>query len=95
MVASNPDVIFYTIPTKTDQVVDISLVDSTQNIYKIYDEIRAALPDTLIVLVTPPPAEPKWLIGIHVPLIIGTIPIIWWKKIQLSPFHCMTCMQIS
>ena len=59
MVASNPDVIFYTIPTKTDQVVDISLVDSTQNIYKIYDEIRAALPDTLIVLVTPPPAESK------------------------------------
>ena len=59
MVASNPDVIFYTIPTKTDQVVDISLVDSTQNIYKIYDEIRAALPDTLIVLVTPPPAEAK------------------------------------
>ena len=59
MVASNPDVIFYTIPTKTDQVVDISLVDSTLNIYKIYDEIRAALPDTLIVLVTPPPAESK------------------------------------
>lgn len=59
MVASNPDVIFYTIPTKTDQVVDISLVDSTQNIYKIYDEIRAALPNTLIVLVTPPPAEAK------------------------------------
>lgn len=59
MVASNPDVIFYTIPTKTDQVVDISLVESTQNIYAIYDEIRAALPDALIVLVTPPPAEAK------------------------------------
>lgn len=59
MVASSPDVIFYTIPTKTDQVVDISLVDSTQNIYKIYDEIRAALPDALIVLVTPAPAEAK------------------------------------
>ncbi|SFE65139.1 SGNH/GDSL hydrolase family protein [Trichococcus pasteurii] len=59
MVASNPDVIFYTIPTKTDQVVDISLVESTQNIYEIYDEIRAALPDALIVLVTPPPAEAK------------------------------------
>jgi hypothetical protein len=59
MVDSNPDVIFYTIPTKTDQVVEISLVDSTQNIYKIYDEIRAALPDALIVLVTPPPAEAK------------------------------------
>ena len=59
MAASSPDVIFYTIPTKTDQVVDISLVDSTQNIYAIYDEIRAALPDALIVLVTPPPAEAK------------------------------------
>lgn len=59
MVASSPDVIFYTIPTKTDQVVDISLVDSTQNIYKIYDEVRAALPDALIVLVTPAPAEAK------------------------------------
>lgn len=59
MVASSPDVIFYTIPTKTDQVVDISLVDSTQNIYKIYDEIRAALPDALIILVTPAPAEAK------------------------------------
>ena len=59
MVASSPDVIFYTIPTKTDQVVDISLVDSTQNIYKIYDEIRAALPDALIVLVTTAPAEAK------------------------------------
>ena len=59
MVASDPDVIFYSIPTKTDQVVDISLVASTQNIYQIYDEISAALPDTLIVLVTPPPAEAK------------------------------------
>jgi hypothetical protein len=59
MVASSPDVIFYTIPTKIDQVVDISLADSTQNIYEIYDEIRAALPDALIVLVTPPPAEAK------------------------------------
>jgi hypothetical protein len=59
MVASSPDVIFYSIPTKTDQVVDISLVASTQNIYQIYDEMRAALPDTLIVLVTPPPAEAK------------------------------------
>ncbi|WP_320164575.1 SGNH/GDSL hydrolase family protein [uncultured Trichococcus sp.] len=59
MVAGNPDVIFYTIPTKTDQVVDISLVESTQNIYAIYDEIRAALPDALIVLVTPAPAEAK------------------------------------
>ncbi|MDK2780379.1 MAG: hypothetical protein PWP61_676 [Trichococcus sp.] len=59
MVASSPDVIFYSIPTKTDQVVDISLVASTQNIYQIYDEMRAALPDTLIVLVTPPPAEVK------------------------------------
>ncbi|PTQ86068.1 hypothetical protein C8U37_102171 [Trichococcus patagoniensis] len=59
MVASSPDVIFYTIPTKTDQVVDISLVDSTQNIYKIYDEIRAALPDALIVLMTPAPSEAK------------------------------------
>nr|WP_321302483.1 SGNH/GDSL hydrolase family protein [uncultured Trichococcus sp.] len=59
MVGSNPDVIFYTIPTKTDQVVDISLVESTQNIYAIYDEIRAALPDALIVLVTPAPAEAK------------------------------------
>lgn len=59
MVASSPDVIFYSIPTKTDQLVDISLADSTQNIYAIYDEIRAALPDALIVLVTPPPAEAK------------------------------------
>ncbi|CZQ92419.1 SGNH/GDSL hydrolase family protein [Trichococcus collinsii] len=59
MVASSPDVIFYTIPAKIDQVVDISLADSTQNIYKIYDEIRSALPDALIVLVTPPPAEAK------------------------------------
>ncbi|MGA9518255.1 MAG: SGNH/GDSL hydrolase family protein [Trichococcus sp.] len=59
MVASSPDVIFYTISTKTDQVVDFSLVDSTENIYAIYDEIRAALPDALIVLVTPPPAEAK------------------------------------
>ena len=59
MVASDPDVIFYSIPTKTDQVVDISLVESTQNIYAVYDEIRAALPDALIVLVTPPPAEAK------------------------------------
>ena len=59
MVASNPDVIFYTIPTKADQILNISLVDSTQNIYAIYDEIRAALPDALIVLVTPAPAEAK------------------------------------
>ena len=59
MAASSPDVIFYTIPTKTDQILNISLVDSTQNIYAIYDEIRAALPDALIVLVTPAPAEAK------------------------------------
>ena len=59
MVASSPDVIFYTIPTKADQILNISLVDSTQNIYAIYDEIRAALPDALIVLVTPAPAEAK------------------------------------
>ena len=59
MVASNPDVIFYTVPTKTDQMVDISLDDSTQYIYTVYDEIRAALPDALIVMVTPPPAEAK------------------------------------
>ena len=59
MVASDPDVIFYTIPTKTDQVIDISLSASTQNIYEIYDEIRATLPDALIVLVTPAPAEAK------------------------------------
>lgn len=57
--ASDPDVIFYTIPTKTDQVIDISLSASTQNIYEIYDEIRATLPDALIVLVTPAPAEAK------------------------------------
>ncbi len=59
LVESNPDVIFYTIPTKTDQTVDISLAESTQSIYTVYDEIRAALPDALIVLVTPPPAEVK------------------------------------
>lgn len=59
MVASDPDVIFYTIPTKTDQMIDISLSASTQNIYEIYDEIRATLPDALIVLVTPAPAEAK------------------------------------
>jgi len=59
LVESNPDVIFYTIPTKTDQTVDISLAESTRYIYTVYDEIRAALPDALIVLVTPPPAEAK------------------------------------
>lgn len=59
LVESNPDVIFYMIPTKTDQVVDISLEQSAQYIYTVYDEIRAALPDALIVLVTPPPAEAK------------------------------------
>lgn len=59
MAASSPDVIFFSIPTKTDQVVDISLVESTQYIYAVYDEIRAALPDALIVLLTPPPAEAK------------------------------------
>ncbi|WP_106451015.1 SGNH/GDSL hydrolase family protein [Trichococcus alkaliphilus] len=59
LVESNPDVIFYTIPTKTDQMVDISLAESTQSIYTVYDEIRAALPDALIVLVTPPPSEAK------------------------------------
>lgn len=59
MAASSPDVIFFSIPAKTDQVVDISLVESTQNIYAVYDEIRAALPDALIVLVTPPPSAAK------------------------------------
>jgi len=59
LAASNPDVIFYVVPTKTDQVVDISLDESAQYIYTVYDEIRAALPDALIVLVTPPPAEAK------------------------------------
>jgi hypothetical protein len=59
LVESNPDVIFYMVPTKTDQVVDISLNESTRYIYTVYDEIRAALPDALIVLMTPPPAEAK------------------------------------
>lgn len=59
LVESNPDVIFYMVPTKTDQVVDISLNESTLYIYTVYDEIRAALPDALIVLMTPPPAEAK------------------------------------
>lgn len=59
LVESNPDVIFYVVPTKTDQVVDISLDESAKYIYTVYDEIKAALPDALMVLVTPPPAEAK------------------------------------
>jgi hypothetical protein len=57
--ASNADVIFYVLPTKADQTADIARAQSTENIFKVYDEIKAASPNALIVLVTPPPAEAK------------------------------------
>ncbi len=59
LAASNADVIFYVLPTKADQTADIALTQSTENIFKVYDEIKTALPNALIVLVTPPPAEAK------------------------------------
>jgi len=57
--ASNADVIFYVLPTKADQRADISLAASTENSLKVYDEIKSSLPNVLIVLVTPPPAQDK------------------------------------
>ena len=54
-----PDVVFFQVPIYGDQVRDISLVDSTDYIMQNYDAIKKALPDALVVFVTPNPSSSR------------------------------------
>lgn len=55
----NPDLVFFQIPIYGDQVRDISLSDSTDYIIQDYEAIKQALPDALIVFVTPNPSSSR------------------------------------
>ena len=54
-----PDVVFFQVPVYGDQVRDISLADSTDYIMQDYEAIKQALPDTLVVFVTPHPSSSR------------------------------------
>ena len=91
--ASNADVIFYVLPTKADQTADIALAQSTENIFKVYDEIKSALPNALIVLVTPPPAQAKMNDWNSRTLDYRNYATIWPKQIRRIMCRCMICMR--
>lgn len=55
--ASNaPDVVFFQVPVVGDQEIDISLTNSKQYLLQLMEDIRAQLPEALVILVTPPPS---------------------------------------
>ncbi|MGB3160965.1 MAG: SGNH/GDSL hydrolase family protein [Carnobacterium sp.] len=56
---ANPDVVFFHIPVYGDQVRDISLSDSKEYMMKDYEAIKEALPETLVVFVTPNPSSSR------------------------------------
>lgn len=52
---TNADVVFFMIPAVGDQISDISLDDSWDYLMRNINQIQEALPEALIVLVTPSP----------------------------------------
>ncbi|TFJ44447.1 hypothetical protein CKN73_02610 [Carnobacterium divergens] len=56
--ASNaPDVVFFQVPVVGDQEIDISLTNSKDYLVQLMEDIRAQLPEALVILVTPPPSS--------------------------------------
>ncbi|MDT2011492.1 SGNH/GDSL hydrolase family protein [Carnobacterium divergens] len=56
--ASNaPDVVFFQVPVVGDQEIDISLANSKDYLVQLMEDIRAQLPEALVILVTPPPSS--------------------------------------
>ena len=63
LVASQPDVIFYFSPLPVNEIVDWTwegeavYESNITEVFTTYDAIKESLPETLVVLVTPPPVE--------------------------------------
>lgn len=56
---TKPDVVFFQVPVYGDQVRDISLADSGEYVAEDYAAIKQALPEALVVLVTPNPSSSR------------------------------------
>lgn len=63
LVATEPDVVFYFAPLPINEIVDWTWEgepieeNNVNEIFTAYDLMKQSLPETLVVLVTPPPAE--------------------------------------
>ncbi|MEK4947892.1 hypothetical protein [Carnobacterium sp. FSL W8-0810] len=54
---TKPDVIFFQLPAYADQKLDISLVDSSEYLTMNYEAIKDALPESLVVFISPNPSS--------------------------------------
>ncbi|SEL11028.1 hypothetical protein SAMN04488700_1744 [Carnobacterium iners] len=59
LIEKKPAIVFFQVPVYGDQVRDISLSDSKDYTMKAYETIKQALPETLIVFVTPHPSSSR------------------------------------
>ncbi|UJF15220.1 hypothetical protein LZ578_09580 [Jeotgalibaca sp. MA1X17-3] len=86
---SNPDIVFFTIPNKEDDYVDVE--DAAIEVFRTYDSIKEALPESLIVVLTPTPIveinEADEEVAIHQMYVDEIVEVASENKVALFNLH--------